>query len=212
MRVFHDRPFVRVNAGSLIAFCKSPSSIHLNVIRSRQTRPNGKASHGPSTDFVIANDIMNQRTLNATFTVHAPITGRQGDAIFLGEDASASTVNAHVTTRPTECLSRSNTPHGAPTVRVCSRQTSPLDYAGQGGREREGMCLGLVRKLAEGSEEGDGRRVSGDKAVSLNRAATSGGTWDGEGGVGVVVRTHLDLGPTALRLGFGLSQSFLRRP
>ena len=74
------------------------------------------------------------------------------------------------------------------------------------------MCLGLVRKPAEGSEEGDGRRVSGDRAGSLNRAATSGGTWDGEGGVGVVVRTHLDIGPTALRLGFGLSQSFLRWP
>ena len=69
------------------------------------------------------------------------------------------------------------------------------------------MCLGLVRenvKLAEGSEE-DRRRVWGDRAGSSNRATIPGGTWDGEDGVGMAVRTYLDLGPTALRLGSSTS-------
>ena len=62
------------------------------------------------------------------------------------------------------------------------------------------MCLRLVRKLAEGSEECDVQRVLGNRAGSLNIAANPGGTWDGEDGVGVVVWTNLDLGPTAVHL------------
>ena len=82
-------------------------------------------------------------------------------------------------------------------------------HVGQGGHEREGMCLGLVRKLAKDSE---GNGVEGVLQGSLHSAAISGGTWDGEDWIGVKVWTYLGLGLTAVRLVFGLNQRFLRWP
>ena len=65
-------------------------------------------------------------------------------------------------------------------------------HVGQGGREREGMCLERVHKLAKGDVFW--RTVSGNRSGSLISA------WEREDGIGVEIWTSLGLGPT---LGFG---------
>ena len=71
-------------------------------------------------------------------------------------------------------------------------------HVGQGGLEWDVMCLGLVHKPAEGGEEGEGFwwRDSNDKAGSLNSTMISGGTWEGEDGISMEMRTYLVLGPS----------------